>query len=1208
MTSQFDAVGAQPRNPSRGKPIHIARLETGLATNRSPLHDPASWYQSKYGGFPDALIDGSNMEVSNQLTLVRRPGLSQWSSVSVPDQINSFYDWRTLTCGPKVVVDTTTSTYIQSAIAQNLIFTKSALAGQGYYQGVANTLYYGDGVDLQKFILGTDCIVSNGKTWNWGIAGPSTAPTVTSAASGSAATVWQANTFFTTMGLTVDTNGNIWQLIGVNADLSNTPNAQFGTAGNGSPSWNQSIYGTTTEGAGTPIVWKNLGQLQPWQASFQYGDAGFAGTAAPVGIYDPNSQSIYLNFNHSGGLSQSGTVKPSFTGAVGSSFWDNGCHWFFYATYPGIGSTQVQPWKSSHAYTAWYGSGGANGNNESCIEPFLFPPPNSQPIYLQVPTNAGTSGNGYAPFPASPVIGQQQPDGQLNWLCLGSSTWTASHTYAAWTAQGTPFGCIKDTNTNMQVCVQTGNSASVQPGTSATLTAASNASGGNTTYTGTFPTPFLAGSPAYISGFTTSANNGTFTVVSCNATTLVLNNANGVAETHAGTAIFNQWGTTYGSTITDGTVKWVCVGPQTTWVAGSGTTGIWNLPPSGWAPPTSSQNFGGSLIDSNTALVEATVVSGKSGTVQPTWSALGNYTNEGPAYVLTSVAVSNGTVTYNGTITGGAANAYAGLTFFISGFTSFGNNGFIHVTASTATTLVCELTSQSNETHAASAATGLIWFAESNVVTVGLTSTKGFFYAYSYEARLSTDIYNTTTPPGGGQLGNPGALGTPTGSESGGVSTASPTTFIGPELTSSVNTISGIGSTDPQVDTIIIWRTLDGGPDLFFLTEIPAPPALGGVAQPWSFKDFLPDTSLNEFIPAPINQTNNPPPAGFLPMAYHFERIWGAVGNFVFASGGPDVLTGNPNESFSPSDFFEFPSPVTRIVPTATGILVFLTSDVYAILGGPVFSTFFPSPMVPGVGLLHYQALDIHGGVIYLYTADNQFIAMDPSGGAQRMGGAIADKLAAFDATKVYVTVHENGNDNAIFVSDGSTGWYRLNPSQFPNGTAVWSPFGTATNGAGAVQSIEVTNGIHRLLVGGVGSNKPILMRDFSTYQDNGTPYTCFFTMGSINLVSPGQIAGLTFVNIRANRVGTSPTCAYLLNEISGAFTTFPSSQAYPWQIYGATLQPTSLYSNAYYFNAVGQPSLAEHMQVKVSFPAENFANEVLSLTVYGTIEQPPEE
>jgi hypothetical protein len=761
----------------------------------------------------------------------------------------------------------------------------------------------------------------------------------------------------------------------------------------------------------------------------------------------------------------------------------------------------------------------------------------------------------------------------------------------------------------------TGVSATIKPGTkSLTLTNAGNFSGSNTSYTGTFTAHFIVGDPVYISGFTNAANNGLFTVVAgTTGTTLIVNNPGGVAEAATAVAIFNPWAASYNGTTVDGTVTWVCVGPPTAWAGGSATTGIWNLPSSGFQPPVASQKFGGSLIASNTSVVEAAVVSGKSGTpTEPTWGVQGTYLAEGTPLAVTSVAVATGMVTYTGTITSGGANAFANKTFLIDGFAAAGNNGLILVTASSATTLVCALTTQVTDAGAVTghATTGLTWYGESAVASVGLTSTKGYYYAYSFESRTATDQYNNIAPPGGGPPAglNPGALGYPTGGASGHISTASPTTFVGPEPASSVNTITGLGSTDPQVDTIVIWRTLDGGSDLFYLTELVAPPPLGGDAQPWIFKDFLADTIVNEFVSAPINNTNNPPPAGFLPMAYHFERIWGAVGNFVYASGGPDVVTGDPNESFSPDDYFEFPSPVTRIVPTATMILVFLTSDVYAICGGPVFSTFFATPMVPGIGLLHYNALDVHGGVVYLFTSDNQFISMDPSGGAQRMGGPIADKLALFDSTKTFVTVHESGNDNAVFISDGEVGWYRLNPCQFPNNTQVWSLLGAATGGAGAVQSIEVTSGVHRLLVGGLGSSKHILMRDYTTYQDDGVPYTCSFIMGSINLVSPGQIAGLTFVNLRATRVGTAPTCSFLLNEVSGSFTTFPESQAYPWQIYGATAQPTSLFSNAYYFRATGKPALAEHMQVQVSFPAENFANEVLSLTIYGVIEAPPEE
>ena len=140
--SLLETAGAQIRNPSRGKPIHVARMETGLFTNRSPLHDPASFVVSKfYGGYVDALISGENMEVSNALTLVRRPGLSEWSSVPVPLPPNWFYEWQTLDCGIKVVVDTPTVSYIQTPTQQYQIFTKSEVTS------LQGTEYAGAAVD-----------------------------------------------------------------------------------------------------------------------------------------------------------------------------------------------------------------------------------------------------------------------------------------------------------------------------------------------------------------------------------------------------------------------------------------------------------------------------------------------------------------------------------------------------------------------------------------------------------------------------------------------------------------------------------------------------------------------------------------------------------------------------------------------------------------------------------------------------------------------------------------------------------------------------------------------------------------------------------------------------------------------------------------------------------------------------------------------------
>ncbi len=79
---------------------------------------------------------------------------------------------------------------------------------------------------------------------------------------------------------------------------------------------------------------------------------------------------------------------------------------------------------------------------------------------------------------------------------------------------------------------------SATPGT-LTLSAAGNASGGNTIYTGTITggdNGAYIGISFVVAGFVTGANNGTFTCVASSATTITLNNAAGVSESHAGTA------------------------------------------------------------------------------------------------------------------------------------------------------------------------------------------------------------------------------------------------------------------------------------------------------------------------------------------------------------------------------------------------------------------------------------------------------------------------------------------------------------------------------------------------------------------------------------------------------------------------------------------------------------------------------------------------
>jgi uncharacterized repeat protein (TIGR01451 family) len=98
---------------------------------------------------------------------------------------------------------------------------------------------------------------------------------------------------------------------------------------------------------------------------------------------------------------------------------------------------------------------------------------------------------------------------------------------------------------------------SVGPSTvTLTLTAAGTGTGGNTVYTGTITGGTgnaYVGDSVTVAGFTQARDNGTFTCTASTATTITLNNANGVAQTHNGSATVTLPGSAiYTGTITGG--------------------------------------------------------------------------------------------------------------------------------------------------------------------------------------------------------------------------------------------------------------------------------------------------------------------------------------------------------------------------------------------------------------------------------------------------------------------------------------------------------------------------------------------------------------------------------------------------------------------------------------------------------------------------------
>lgn len=254
----------------------------------------------------------------------------------------------------------------------------------------------------------------------------------------------------------------------------------------------------------------------------------------------------------------------------------------------------------------------------------------------------------------------------------------------------------------------------------------------------------------------------------------------------------------------------------------------------------------------------------------------------------------------------------------------------------------------------------------------------------------------------------------------------------------------GPSSTDPQVVAIGIFRTVAGGSTPFLDKVIPHP---SRSIPAWGYLDDVTDAELNILLSGPQANSNNPPAYGMTNLVYHMSRVWGSVGNLLYASGGPDTLVGNGNEAWPPANSWSYPAPVIRLIPNSQGLLVCTTSGIFLHAGGPSIAQFYPQPLYPNIGLSSFNALDVKGNEVVLFTSDKRLLGCDlTSNTLTDLGYPIQDKLANFDPTKVYVVRHHRGLDNAVYIGDGSTGWYRCVPQQAPDFTLtgpVWSPFST---------------------------------------------------------------------------------------------------------------------------------------------------------------------
>lgn len=207
--------GQSEKQPVKFTPIYTGRIFTGIWTNRSPLRDAASTRTEEkyYGPRGDAMIAGSNVEVSNRLTLIRRPGNPIYDNINTYNSVLSFDEfriskglsdvWGTTVEQIDTMVDTVADLYADtSSFSSQAVFVKSAGAGQSYMKQVGNQLYFGNGIDNKKW--SQSLFVRN---------------------SGNNSTAINTDSYPFMDTFLIDSNGNIQQMIGTK--ISTVSNASI---------------------------------------------------------------------------------------------------------------------------------------------------------------------------------------------------------------------------------------------------------------------------------------------------------------------------------------------------------------------------------------------------------------------------------------------------------------------------------------------------------------------------------------------------------------------------------------------------------------------------------------------------------------------------------------------------------------------------------------------------------------------------------------------------------------------------------------------------------------------------------------------------------------------------------------------------------------------------------------------------------------------
>jgi hypothetical protein len=1155
-------AGAQEPAPDKWTTLAFSRFCGGLQTQRSPM---AALSVSRYDasflkGRPDALVAGSNVEITNRLTPQRRPGLLAYGVSNVPSP-TFFYDYGLATTGDiLLVVDTNSSggdnivgadggVLRYSPTSSGIYINKSLGAKQCNFQTVVNTLYMGDQTDLFKNVGPNLLTQSNSITTTpWESADLTVTAGQSDPVGGTAAfsvvfatggelfqivtpnyTPVANNTFTLSVWLKTATGTTTIPLV-----LADQTEAIFASeTATVTTTWTKfQITGTMGSGSTeiVPSVGTNFGSsrtIEIYGAQLEVG-----GPATTTQITTTKPQGVYL-----WGISAP-VSAPTFT------------------TANQVGSTGAA-WQPNTSYTVGQTIVDSNGNIEvvttAGISGGIQPTWNEQPL--------GTTQDGLQNIVIQTVTSGTPASANTASVTFPASV-TAGHQLLVAVYVSHPQDInITDTVSDTFVSVLSSGKGGHQ---------APNAGDSrfNCVFSGQF-TLYLFFVASTVGGVTTvnvanGGNSGTYIAAA------ELSDITGLDTGSQSTNSNQASGSAGGSFATGGITTTNALDIILSVYAAAVSTSVGAAAEQGGLPP----NFATITADTAMSIANNTAIANvgmalqsvtATGFYNPFWTITNPTAKSAVVGISTSVKTSVGTLvwtnqgqTFNGA--SGGLTTTIGYQYYYAYMNSY--------------------TGHVSNVSPISVTTGVITGQTLSLTGATRTMSNSGTYSTDPQSDLIVVFRNTD---GGGFWFQLAIFG------NGSTAQAALTAANYPNLTTT-GIAYGSGT----------FTLTDVAPDSSLNTSIFAPIGLLNSVPPAGLcnMDWFAGRMWGS-VGNLLYYSTGPDNAALLNISQN----------------------GVPSESWIGDNVVPFNAAITRIVSTGGGLVVFTTLDTWLVTGTNILSGGFnPQRILIGHGLRSYNAVSYDGSNLYIFTSDKQQLCLNPNSGSYENGFPIGDLLeTTVDPTKVYLARHVSGSqDNALFLAV-PTGWYRNNPNQAGasmsgEATSVWSPFAnfTATiGGIGAIASIETSAGVTQLLVGlpalntsGVPVAGPVLVRSLTTFTDNGAAYSWSATFGSFVLATPGKVAEAAFVTTEMNNSGgtfTATQCAVsvLLDEISGTFESLSKSVNDP----PGELPSTTVLANRFWLSQGSESPTVRHMQVELSGSAASTRDEILSLAINGALQ-----